>query len=394
VRSLIYILIFSFGFSTLSAQIFYRQEANLGIVGNFGADIWFGGGGVSFTDFNQDGLDDLTFGTEAGQNIRFFENKGDHFEEIMPFMISNTYENRQIVWVDYDNDGDKDFFACATDGPNLLYENNGNMQFTDVTAAKGLPVVTKFTSGASFADIDEDGYLDLYISQFELPNGGVNEMWKWNPNMQQYVDFTASSGTDNGVRTTYCTSFFDFDNDDDLDMYVINDNLAHENSLYMNQGNGSFIDVSVPSLTNIAIEAMNAGIGDFDNDGDFDIYITDTENAVLFQNNGNSTFTDVTATRNVTATEWSWTGNFFDYDNDRDLDLYVSNEEPATNRFFVNDGTGTFTEPLGNSGGLTNSDNIPTYTNAIGDYNIWKESVLTEMHTELKLTSGLEVLKP
>ena len=264
-------------------QLYFQQESNLGITGFFGQDIWFGGGGVSFADFNEDGLDDLTFGTEAGQNIKFYENKGDHFEEVIPAYVTNTFENRQLVWVDYDNDGDKDFFACATDGPNRLYENNGAMNFTDVTATVGLPIETKFTSGATFADIDEDGYLDLYISQFVLPNGDDNEMWRWNPNINQYEDYTVVSGTGNGSRTSYCASFFDYDNDDDLDLYVINDSYSHENSLYMNLGNGIFVDVSVPSQTNVAIEAMNAGIGDFDNDHDFDIYITETENAVYYK---------------------------------------------------------------------------------------------------------------
>lgn len=366
----IYILTFVIFATALNAQSYYRQESNLGIVGHFGQDIWFGGGGVSFADFNQDGLDDLSFGTESGQGIKFYENKGDHFELVQPAFIINNYENRQIAWIDFDNDGDKDFFACSTDGPNLLYENNGSMGFTEVTASKGLPVITKFSSGATFADIDEDGYLDLYVTQFVLPNGGENEMWKYNSSTGLYEDFTLASGTSNGVRTSYCASFFDYDNDDDLDLYVINDNLSHQNSMYMNLGNGSFIDVSVPSLTNVAIEAMNAGIGDFDNDHDFDIYITDTENAVLFQNNGNSTFTDVAVAQNAEATEWSWTANFLDYDNDRDLDLYVSSEDIGVpNRFFVNDGTGSFSEPLLTTGGLANSDDIHSYTNAIGDYN-------------------------
>lgn len=354
----------------LPAQVFYQQESNLGVVGHFGADIWFGGGGVSFADFNQDGLDDLTFGTEAGQNIKFYENKGNAFEEVNPSFVTNTYENRQLVWVDYDNDGDKDFFACATDGPNRLYQNDGSMNFTDVTASVGLPIETKFTSGASFADIDEDGFLDLYISQFVLPNGSENEMWKWNPTTNQYQDYTLTSGTANGSRTSYCATFFDFDNDDDLDLYVINDSYSHENSLYMNTGNGVFVDVSVPSLSNLAIEAMNAGIGDFDNDHDFDIYITETENAVLLSNNGNNTFTDLTTTHGAEVTAWSWTGNFFDYDNDRDLDLYISTEEIGSpNPFFVNDGTGNFSQPLLNSGGIANADDIHSYTHAIGDYN-------------------------
>ena len=365
-----FILFFLVAPNMLSGQQFYQQESNLGIVGHFGQDIWFGGGGVSFADFNQDGLDDLTFGTEAGENIKFYENKGDHFIEVSPPFVANTFENRQLVWVDYDNDGDKDFFVCATDGPNLLYENNGSMSFTDVTASVGLPIVTKFTSGASFADIDEDGYLDLYISQFHLPNGSENEMWRWNPNINQYQDYTVTSGTGNGLRTSYCASFFDYDNDDDLDLYVINDSYNTENSMYMNLGNGVFIDVSVPTMSNISIEAMNGGIGDFDNDHDLDIYVTDSEHAVLLQNNGNNTFSDVTTTYSAEVLEWSWTGNFFDVENDRDLDLYVSSEEVGTpNRFFLNDGTGNFTEPFLTSGGIANADDIPSYTHSIGDYN-------------------------
>ena len=364
------VCIFSFCFISHSiSQEYFRQEDNLGIVGNFGFDTWFGGGGVSFADFNQDGLDDLSFGTETSQNIKFYENKGNFFEEVNPPFVTNVYENRQIVWVDYDNDGDKDFFACAMNGPNLLYENDGNMVFTDVTAAKGLPVETKFTSGATFADIDEDGYLDIYITNMILPDGGPNEMWRWNPTLNEYEDYTAISGTGNGHRTSYCASFFDFDNDDDLDLYVIND-FTHENSLYMNVGNGIFIDISVPSMTNIVMDAMNAGIGDYDNDHDLDIYITDTEDAVLFENNGDNTFSDVTLLRNVGTSEWSWTANFFDYDNDRDLDLYVSSEELGDpNRFFVNDGTGNFSQPLIALGGLAGEDDTQSHTHAIGDYN-------------------------
>ena len=86
-------------------QIFYTQEDSLGVqefYGNFNDE---GGSGVSFSDFNLDGKDDLTFSTEDGKDVLFYENKGNYFELIEP-LISNTFEGRQIIWADFDNDLD------------------------------------------------------------------------------------------------------------------------------------------------------------------------------------------------------------------------------------------------------------------------------------------------
>ena len=360
----------------LSAQIYFDQGAGLGLSGNFGNHSAPPGGGVSFVDFNNDGLDDLTFATEAGSEIMFYENKGDHFELVTPSFISNTYEQTHILWVDIDNDDDKDLFVVSSNGPNLLYQNNGvingALNFTDETAALGLPVVTFPTGGANFADIDQDGFLDLYVSQYDIANQGApNEMWKWDTSTNTYIDYTQTSGTGNGNRLSFYSSFFDMDLDGDLDMYVVNDSGTQENSMYMNIGGGSFIDVSVPSLSNISIDAMNAAICDYDNDMDFDIYITDTNEAQLLQNNGDNTFTNVAVAAGVAETDWAWTANFLDYDNDRDHDLYVSTYTPvgSQNAFYVNDGNGGFTEPLDASYGLTGNDTVSSYSHAIGDFN-------------------------
>jgi len=358
----------------LYGQDFTRQDGNFSIVGSFGAGAPFGGGAISFADFNNDGLDDLTFGTFSGFNPKFYENTGDGFAPVNPPFVNNIYDHRQIIWVDFDNDGDDDIYITALDGPNLLYENDGNMSFTDVSAAKGLSSQNVLTEGANFADIDRDGYLDLYVCNYDddgiTLNGHENEMYRWQPQANAYENITVSSGTDNGSRTSFGAAFFDFDMDNDLDMYVINDYQAFENSLYMNVGNGSFIDVSVPSQSNLAIESMNTGISDFDGDGDFDIYITDVFQAVLLRNNGNNTFTDVAMAAGVAADTWSWTGNFFDYDNDRDDDLYVSNQvDNVPNYFYENNNDGTFSEPLVNDGGITSQDLVETISNAIGDIN-------------------------
>ena len=373
-RHLLYIIgLFSMSHICV-AQQFTSQEVNFGILGSYGIGTPYGGGAISFADFNQDGLDDLTFGTFTGSQIQFYENTGDGFSKVNPAFIANTYDQRQIVWVDYDNDGDKDIYVVALDGPNLLYDNDGNMNFSDVSASKGLSSQNVYSEGANFTDINQDGFLDLYVCNYDEEgitlNGFENEMYQWNPQTNSYDDITLSSGTGNGVRTSFATAFFDLDMDNDLDMYVINDYNTFENSLYMNIGNSQFIDISVPSATNVGIEAMNAGISDYDKDGDFDIYITDVHEAVLLQNEGNNTFTEVTMTAGVLAEAWSWTGNFFDFDNDQDDDLYVCSQvDTEPNFFYVNDGSGIFSEPLAATGGITGNDEVEAIANAIGDIN-------------------------
>jgi len=363
-----------------TAQEFSRQEANFNIVGSYGLGATIGGGGISFADFNDDGLDDLTFGTFSGYPLKFYKNLGDSFEEITFPTIVNTYDQKQIIWVDYDNDEDIDLFVTAMDGPNLLYENDGtfdsdgNMMFSEVSVARGLSSQVVLSVGANFADIDKDGYLDLYICNYDddgiTINGNTNEFYRWDHQNNVYQDISLSSGAGNGVRASFCTAFFDFDMDNDLDLYVINDYPAFENSLYMNIGGGQFIDVSVPSQSNISIYSMNSAISDFDRDGDFDIFITDIYQAALLQNNGNNSFTDVAVSANVAVDEWSWTANFLDYDNDKDDDLYVSSQvDVEPNYFFVNNNDGTFSEPLASSGGITGDDALKAISNAIGDVN-------------------------
>ena len=353
------------------AQAFYPQELNLNLLGEFGETEFDGGGGISFVDFNQDGLDDLTFGTEKEKEIIFYENKGDHFELVDPPFVSVVEETKQLVWLDFDNDGDKDFFVSSYDGEFYLFENGGNMDFTDVTDSKGLTNSLADTYSANFADIDQDGWLDLYIGRYgEGIDGDTNTMYRYDPSIDKYINVTNQTGTSNGFRQTLATAFFDFDLDGDLDLYVSNDRIAFENSLYMNMGNLSFIDVSVPSLSNVTVDAMNAGVADFDDNGFLDIYITHTSTAVLLKNNGNNTFTDVASSSNTLLNQNAWGANFFDFDNDEDEDLYVcTNSGNLPNAFYVNEEDGTFSQPLFSSGGLAGMDTLNSFSNAIGDFN-------------------------
>jgi len=221
--------------------------------------------------------------------------------------------------------------------------------------------------GANFGDLNFDGNLELYLTSYGQPN----KLFSYNPNNDFFDDITSSAQVGNGFQHSFDCVFFDSDQDGDLDIYVINDKAGDENALYMNIGNNVFIDISVPSNTNIDLFCMNAGIADYNLDGLFDIYITSQEDAVLLENQGNNTYVNVAASANVEFDAWGWTGNFLDYDNDNDSDLYVTQEFSSNGRpnaFYVNNGNATFTEPLIASGGLAGVDNISSMVNAIGDF--------------------------
>ncbi len=357
----------------LQSQSFYPQAINLGIIGEYGASQILGGGGISCADFNNDGYDDLSFATENGAALIFYENKVDHFELVDPPFVNNTFETKQVLWVDYDGDSDKDLFVTSFNGPNYLYENDGNMNFSDVTNARGLPVLPMETFGVNFGDLDQDGDLDLYVTQFGPNSGEFNVLYQYDNVNNVYIDVTASSGTGNGSRQSFCSTFFDFDMDGDLDIFVVNDRTDYENTLYMNTGNMSFIDVSVPAGVSEAINAMNGGIGDPDLDGDFDIYITNIGQSYYYQNNGDLTFSNIASSNNTTFNRWGWGGNFFDFNNDRYEDLYVSYSDPLSsvreNALYVNNQDGTFSEPLFGLKGLAGVDTVATFGNALCDYN-------------------------
>ncbi len=207
----------------------------------------------------------------------------------------------------------------------------------------------------------------------------------------QFVDVTAEAGIDfrhvNGAKGDYHLpetigsggAFFDYDTDGDLDLYLVNSGdltgTASEglytSILYRNNGNGTFTDVTdLSGVGNSGNYGMGAACGDYDNDGDPDLYVTNFGANVLYHNNGNGTFTDVTGTAGVGDALWGSSAIFFDYDRDSHLDLYVvnyvrysldvsyhpcgvhgirthchpKNFDGAPDRLYRNNGDGTFTD--------------------------------------------------
>jgi hypothetical protein len=254
---------------------------------------------------------------------------------------------------DFDNDDFEDVYVTGYGGT-ILYHNNGDGTFTDITARAGV-AVGGWSSSAGFFDYDNDGKLDLFVGRYvdwnfqnnrycgqNRPGGraychpdifkGVTNVLYRNNGDGTFRDVSGKAGIANPDGKTLGVSFADFDSDGWIDIYVANDSVPC--FLYRNNRDGTFADVSL-----LAGAALNedgktfAGMGtdfsDFDNDGWPDIIVTDLSNEryMLFRNNRDGTFTDVTnrsGLGNETLPYSGWGTRFFDFDNDGWKDLFVA----------------------------------------------------------------------
>jgi len=365
----IFFLVFLFFFSTVNAQISFEDVANeIGTAYSYGTSTW--GGGVSFADFDNDGWDDLTFASEEGTEIYFLKNNDGIFNSISLNGISNTFKTKQVIWIDYDNDGDQDFFVTGFEGVNKFYKNDGDMNFTDISSTIGFFQTDLFTYGVSFADMDNDGDLDAFISNRDgVADDQRNYLYRNDEGT--YTDITASAGLSMSSHLSFCSIIFDYNNDGFQDIYISNDKPDNLNILYKNNGDGTFDDVSEYSGAGIGINAMTTTIGDYNNDGWFDIYITNTpEGNELLRNNGDGTFTNVAEATATTFNSVGWGAVFLDADSDGLLDLYVSSDFDGSVGSFLsaafyhqqNNETFIIPENIG-----FQDDTRKSYTNAIGD---------------------------
>ena len=364
------------------------------------------GSGAGFADIDNDGDLDLyivnitgAFKDISSKNMKnlptnvLYRNNGDGtFTDITESAnVGDTGYGMGCVFADYNGDGNLDLYVTNY-GENVLYLNNGDSTFTDVTQAAGVGC-SHWSTGAVFADYDGDDDLDLYVCNYvnydlvksQEKKIGTNQVGSYgpsalNPTVFESQDNVLYQNNGDGTFTDVTTEtkvaasggrsmqaiFSDFDNDNDMDLYVAND--TSENHIYSNNGNGTFTDVSAESWAADFRGSMGLATGDYDSDGDIDLFIThwiDQEN-VLYRNllnEENNTkrirFVDesyTTMLAEVSIKEIGWGTSLFDYDNDGDLDIFVANgstfqklDEPETlipqnNQLFQNDGDGVFSE--------------------------------------------------
>jgi hypothetical protein len=380
----IIVLGFLFFLSFASAQTFIESSSALGISHTLISPVDMGAG-VSFFDFDNDGLDDITL-VQQGDSAQFYKNMGGYFE-LQPSLIFGPNRAIELIWVDYDNDGDNDLFLSAYNGTCRLLQNMGNMQFTDVTLAAGLFGLNSANYGASFADFDKDGDLDLYLCRYQ-PGGDAsnplltNRLFRNNGN-GTFTDVTNTAGVANGTKPSFMGIWFDYNNDTWPDLYIINDKSYASNTLYNNNGDGTFSDVTL--ITNsgmvfngFADDPMSATFADFDNDGDNDLYASNTGgpglSGRLLVAQSNLVFTEEAAQRNVDIDFTSWGATFIDADNDSWQDLYVTTgtQSPSSlndvrSYFYRSNASANFTDSPQN---FSNSSHVAaSFSVAKGDIN-------------------------
>jgi hypothetical protein len=251
------------------------------------------------------------------------------------------------VWADFDDDGDLDLFVGNEsrvgigdpkgDHPSQLFRNNGDGTFTDVAAAAGLRC-NSYVKGAAAGDFDNDGRIDLYVS-----NIGPNVLFH-NDGGMRFSDVTAKAGVVEPKERSFATWFFDYDNDGWLDLYVgaysasVSDvcadylklpEKAPRPALYHNNRDGTFTDVARRVGLDRAIEPMGANFGDLDNDGWLDFYLTTGDPHLdtlvpnlMFRNDGGRAFQDVTKSGGFGHLQKGHGVVFADLDNDGDQDVF------------------------------------------------------------------------
>ncbi|MCK8481121.1 FG-GAP-like repeat-containing protein [Psychroserpens algicola] len=350
----------------LNAQtLFENQATNLGL--NTSTGDTFLGNGLSFFDFDNDGWDDITLTSSENNPLRFFKNNNGSFVEQDFGLSSIDYQTKSVTWVDFDNDGDNDLFVTSDAQGNKMFENLGNMVFQDISVNTGMITTNMFTYGASWGDINNDGFLDVFLSN--RTSDITNKLYKNNGD-GTFTDITSQSGIDQNPVFSFCSAFVDINNDGYQDLYVSNDKLSYENKLYRNNGDGTFTDISASSGTNISVDAMSVTVGDYNRDGYFDIYVTNNPTGnYLFRNNGDETFQDVAMATGTSFNSIGWGASFFEADNDMDVDLYVSGQLDGSSSGLL---SAAFYENNNNTNYVLNNncfpnDNGASYSNAIGD---------------------------
>ena len=266
--------------------------------------------------------------------------------------VGDTGYGLGVAVGDYDNDGDPDIYLNNF-GPNVLYRNNGNGTFTDVTKEAGVGNGSQVGAGAAFLDMDKDGDLDLYVSNYldfsyEKHVSCTTNGFPVYANPRHYAPLPDTLFRNNGDGTFTDVSresgvglhpgwgmgvvAADYDNDGDTDVFVAND--VAENFLFQNDGTGKFEEMGL--LSGFAYDlhgdeqgSMGVDCGDYDNDGWLDFYVTSYQNqlATLYRNLGDGTFQDVTLLTGAgarTLPNVTWGNSFVDFDNDGDRDIFVA----------------------------------------------------------------------
>jgi hypothetical protein len=369
------------------------------------------GGGVGAFDFDNDGWMDILlvqgstlekFKQGKNPGPALYRNKGDGtFEDVTSKSGLKPEQpgwGMGVTFADFDNDGFVDIYITCL-GPNLLYHNNRNGTFSDVTEAAGVGD-RRWSTSAAFGDYDQDGLLDLYVCNYldldldRLPEPGSSQFCsylgvpvfcgpKGIPGAADALYHNNGDGTFSEVSDRVGgldrkhlrglgVVWTDIDNDGDLDLYVAND--AEPNYLFLNRGNGTFEEKGL--TTGLALSgdgreqaSMGVDVADYDNDNRLDVFATHfaSDYSTLYHNEGNLVWEDATVKSDLRKSYGllvGWGTRFADFNNDGWKDIYHSNghvypfledsrfeeryKQPGT--LFLNQKNGTFLDVSSQAG--------------------------------------------
>jgi len=261
----------------------------------FKVNLYDHGCGLAVGDFDSDGLEDIYFVNQLGRNA-LFKNRGDGTFVDVAAHAGVALGDRVCVgavFADFNNDGYPDLFVTSIRGGNALFQNLGNGKFKDVTAAAGL-TWTGHSQTAAFFDFDNDGYLDLLVT-----------------NTAKWTDAHLDSS-----RRYYPGA---------ADIWILGRSPKEYNILYRNNGDGTFTDVTLRAGVKGNGWGGDVAVFDFDEDGYQDFLVTNMfGRSQLFRNNRDGTFADVTD-RVLGRTSFGAIGaKAFDFNNDGKLDLLIA----------------------------------------------------------------------
>ena len=371
---------------------FYEEAIQRGVLylvmqGEFDGSGQFGCG-VSLADLDNDDDPDLVcVGASNGRTGLFVNDGTGHFTRVITAGLPDLNEASGVTAADYDGDGDLDLHFTCWHMPDLLYRNDssgGTFLFTDVTSEAGMSGAKGPGTGAAWSDFDLDGDLDLYVANRtgSESNWTPNQFWL-NHGDGTFTDIAAQHGLDD-LFATMQPVWFDYDLDGDPDLYLSTDkggSNGSSNRLFRNDL-GQFTEVSDESRANVAFDSMGVGLGDLDSNGYLDLYCTNIPagNAMLM-NEGDGTFKDMTQETETGSFATGWGAHFFDFDNDADDDLYVCNMSDGLNRLYVNDREFPLTDMAPYCGVQCLGD---SYCMAIGDVDLDGDlDIVVQNHLEL-----------
>ena len=326
---------------------------------------------VNWVDVNDDGFIDcmITNGPTGGQdNFLYINNGTGGFTALTgDTIVKDNKPSDGATWADSDNDGDLDCYVVNWyNTKNLFYNNTGAGAFTQTQNA--IETSGGYCETASWGDYDNDGLLDLYVTRSGGTIATNKNLLFHNEGGNAFTKvLTGTPVTDAFISRS--VNWTDIDSDGDLDLFVTNENDQNEN-LYRNDGAGVFTKLTNGPLLNDGGKTMSSSWGDYDNDGDLDVFLAnDQGNDGLFRNEGHFNFTKITTDTVSNCGGNSFSSAWSDVDNDGDLDLFVTNSFGTTtlwpNFLFLNNGNGSFTR-VGNTAPATDLD--WSYGCAFGDY--------------------------